>query len=230
LQIIDLLADKLNNSPKVPLSNNRIVDAGEVGQLLERLRISVPSSIMESERTLAERERILSEAEAEAKRVIDRAKARAAELLSQDSLVNMARREAERMAEEARIAANKRTDEADAYASEVLEDLNSRLAALTRQVENGLQMMRSRRTEQNRPDQNRPDQNRPDQNRTEAGRNEQARTQQNARQGEGSVSQQQAQYAPRPESAPTLATERPGADMQTPGRELASAGRSQAKG
>lgn len=225
MQIIDLLADKLNNSPKVPLSNNRIVDAAEIGHLLERLRISVPSSIMESERTLAERERILSEAEAEAKRVIDRAKARAAELLSQDSLVNMARREAERMAEEARNAANQRTEEADIYASQVLEDLNSRLAALTRQVENGLQMMQGRRAEQSRTDAGKGDPGR-----TGQARSEPARPQQGAWSGDASVNQQQAQYAPRPDGRQSFAEDRSVADLQTPPREMAPAVRSQAKG
>lgn len=208
MQIIDLLADKLNNSPKVPLSNNRIVDAGEIGQLLERLRISVPSSIMESERTLAERERILAEAEAEAKRVIDRAKQRAAELLSQDSLVNMARREAERMAEEARVVANQRTEEADAYASQVLEDLNSRLAALARQVENGLQVMKGRRTES-------------------------TQSQSSARTAEAALPQQQMQYAPRAESKPALASERlpaPVVQAEEPVRAMAPVARSEAKG
>ena len=61
-------------APRCRFSSNRIVDASEVGQLLERLRISVPSSIMESERTLQERDRILSEAESEAKRIIAQAR------------------------------------------------------------------------------------------------------------------------------------------------------------
>lgn len=159
LQIIDLLADKLNNSPKVPLSNNRIVDAAEIGQLLERLRISVPSSIMESERTLAERERILGEAEAEGRRILERAKQRAAELLSQDSLVNMARRESERMLEEARVTASQRMEEADSYATDVLEDLGGRVSAIARQVDNGLQMMKGRRQEASRAPTTRPAEN-----------------------------------------------------------------------
>lgn len=145
----------------MPLSNNRIVDAGEIGQLLERLRISVPSSIMESERTLAERERILGEAEAEGKRIVERAKQRAAELLSQDSLVNMARRESERMLEEARTTAMQRMDEADSYATDVLEDLGGRVSAIARQVDNGLQMMRGRRQEASRAPTTRPVQNSP---------------------------------------------------------------------
>ena len=132
----------------MPLSSSRIVDANEIGQLLERLRISVPSSIMESERTLQERERILSEAEAEAKRIIHQARQKANEMLQADPLVNMARREAERIVEEGRADARQRADSADEYAAQVLEDLAERLVALGKQVDNGLQVMRGRRTDQ----------------------------------------------------------------------------------
>ncbi len=143
--MIDQLADKLNNSPKVPLSSQRIVDANEIGQLLERLRISVPSSIMESERTLAERDRILADADAEAKRIIGQAKQRASEMLSSDALVVMARKEADRVLEDGRNAARQRAEEADAYAMQVLDDLAAKLAIITKQVDNGLQMMRNKR-------------------------------------------------------------------------------------
>lgn len=146
LQIIDLLADKLHNSPKVPLSSQRLIDANEFGQLLERLRISVPSSIMESERTLAERERIIADAEAEARRIIQQAKQRAQEILTNDALVLMARKESDRLLEEAKASAHQRADEADAYATQVLEDLASKLAVIGKQVDNGLQIMRGKRT------------------------------------------------------------------------------------
>ena len=53
----------------MPLSSYRMVNADEFGQLLEHLRINVPSSIRESERMLAERDKILSEARSEALRM-----------------------------------------------------------------------------------------------------------------------------------------------------------------
>ena len=143
--MIDQIADKLNNSAKVPLSSQRIVDANELGQLIERLRISVPSSIMESERTLAERERILADADAEAKRIIGQAKQRASEILSTDALVVMARKEATRMVEDAQATSRQRTEEADFYATQVLEDLAAKLTLISKQVDNGLQMMRGKR-------------------------------------------------------------------------------------
>ncbi len=118
-----------------------MVDANEFGQLIERMRINVPSSIMESERTLAERDRILADAHAEYDRILQQAKQKAMELLSEDAIVVAARHDAERIMEDSRIAAKRRAEEADRYAVQVLEDLAQKLQVITKQVENGVQLM-----------------------------------------------------------------------------------------
>lgn len=120
-----------------------MIDANEFAQLIERMRISVPSSIMESERTLAERDHILAEANAEADRIIQHAKQRAMEIVHQDQIVATARDEAERILQESRLAAQRRAEEADRYAVDVLEDLSQKLQVITKQVDNGLHVMRS---------------------------------------------------------------------------------------
>lgn len=147
MQIIDQLTDKLLSSPKVPLSNNRLVDAAEFTQLLDRLRINVPSSIRDSERTLAERERILAQADEEARRILALAQRRAAELVAADALVQSARREAERLMEEARQAAMRSAEDADAYAEYVLNAINDTLANAGGQVTNGLSELSLRRAD-----------------------------------------------------------------------------------
>ena len=152
LQIIDQLADKISNSPKVPFSSDRRVDANEISQILERLRISVPSSIMESERTLEERERILGEAETEAKRIIAQARQRANEILRQDGLVAMARKEADRIVDEGRQQARIRAEEADAYSVDKLQEINNALKRMQAEVENGLQLLRGRTRPPERPE------------------------------------------------------------------------------
>lgn len=114
--------------------------------MLERLRITVPSSVMESERMLKERDRILNDAEAEAQHILQQAKQRARELLSENSIIALARDEAERIMQQSETAARRRTDEADAYATRVLEELSSKLQTITKQVENGLQVMTGRQS------------------------------------------------------------------------------------
>jgi cell division septum initiation protein DivIVA len=111
-------------------------------QALERLRVSVPSSIIESERTLQERDRILEAAEAEAARMVEQAKRRAQEILSSDTLVSAARQEAERIIIDSQQTAQQRRDEADRYAARVLEELAEKLGIISKQVDNGLELLR----------------------------------------------------------------------------------------
>jgi len=134
----------LENSRRVPMSSLRMVEYAQFRQALERLRVSVPSSIMESERTLAERERILGEAETEAKRIVAQARQRANEILSQDGLVAMARKEADRIVDEGRQQARMRAEEADAYSVEKLQEIDNTLKRMQAEVENGLQLLRGR--------------------------------------------------------------------------------------
>lgn len=145
LQLIDQLVDLLNRGTRIPLSAYTVIDTNEFYHLLERMRINVPSSIMEGERTLAERDRILAEARAEAERILHQARQRAAELLTDQALVAAARQEADRMVEEGRTIARRRAEEADQYAVKVLEDLSQKLQVISKQVDNGVQVMRQHR-------------------------------------------------------------------------------------
>jgi len=142
LQIIDQLEALIETSRRVPMSSLRMVDYHVAREMIERLRVNVPASIIESERMLQERERILEAAEAEAAAIVEQAKRRAQEILSNDALIAAAKREAERIVLDSQLAAQRRRDEADRYAASVLEQLAEKLQVITRQVENGLELLR----------------------------------------------------------------------------------------
>lgn len=143
--MIDHLSDTLARSWRIPLSSLSVVNATELSQLLERLRITVPSAIMEGERTLSERDQILADAQREAERIIQDARQRANELLSDQAIVIAAHDEAHRIIEEGRATAHRRAEEADRYATQVLEELAQKLQSITKQVDNGVQVMRNNR-------------------------------------------------------------------------------------
>lgn len=144
LQLVDQLAAMLQQGRDVPLSRYRMVDAEEFGKLLERIRISVPSSIRESERTLSERDNILATAQAEAERLVQQAKEHAMDLAREESVVAMAQQESARILEESHRLAQKRIQEADEYAIHVLRDLSQKLKSVTQQVDNGVEVMQLR--------------------------------------------------------------------------------------
>ena len=158
LQIIDQLESLLENSRRVPMSSLRMVEYAQFRQALERLRVSVPSSITESERTLQERDRILEAAEAEAARVVEGARRRANALLRDDALVAAARQEGERLLVNAEATAQQRRDEADRYAARVLEELAEKLRIVTKQVDNGLDLLRQNMELEQRPGPGQPQQ------------------------------------------------------------------------
>lgn len=124
------------------MSSLRMVDHTAARQVIERLRVNVPSSIIESERMLQERDRILEAAEAEAAHMVEQAKRRAQEILSSDTLVSAARQEAERIIIDSQRTAQQRRDEADRYAARVLEELAEKLGIISKQVDNGLELLR----------------------------------------------------------------------------------------
>jgi vacuolar-type H+-ATPase subunit H len=139
--LIDQLHVLISQGTPVPFSAYRLVRARDVEQLLERMRITVPSSIRESERTLAERDRIMNEARAEADRIIQQARQQAMDMLSEKSLIATAQAEADRIILEGKEVARHRTEEADTYAVQVLQDLSQQLQAISQQVSNGLELM-----------------------------------------------------------------------------------------
>ena len=142
MQIIDQIDVLLEQSRRLPMSSLRMVDYNAAKDAIERLRVNVPSSIIESERMLQERDRILETAEAEAVRIIEQAKRRSQEILNNDALVSAARQEAERIIVDSQRSAQHRRDEADRYAARVLEDLAEKLRIITKQVDNGLDLLR----------------------------------------------------------------------------------------
>jgi len=141
LQIVDQLSQALAQSAPIPFSPYRLIHAEEFSQLVERMRINVPSSIRESERTLAERDLIMADARAEADQIIEQAKQQAIEMLSQERVVANAEKEAERILNNGRGTAQRRVDEADRYAASVLQDLSQKLGNISQQVDNGIQVL-----------------------------------------------------------------------------------------
>ncbi|MCC6453706.1 MAG: hypothetical protein IT328_02060 [Caldilineaceae bacterium] len=139
--MIDQLHVLISQGTPVPFSAYRLVRARDIEQLLERMRITVPGSIRESERTLAERDRIMNEARAEADRIIQQARQQAMDMLSEKSLIATAQVEAERIIGEGKEIARRRTEEADTYAVHVLNDLAQQLQSLLHQVGNGIDLM-----------------------------------------------------------------------------------------
>lgn len=158
LQLVDQLEQVLSRGYRLPLSGSLVVSEEECMRLIDQMRISVPSAIKESERMVAERDRILDQARAEAESIIQQARRHAHELVREDVVTEEARSEAERilaqsqgqaqkLVERGRDEANALILDAEEYAVEVLQRLVAQLTAAMQQATNGIAAVEeSRRT------------------------------------------------------------------------------------
>jgi len=158
LQLVDQLEQVLNRGYRMPLSASLVVSGDDCLRLIDQMRISVPSSIKESERMVAERDRILEDARREAESIIEQARQHALEMIKHDYVTQEAQREADRIRaqsqEEAeRIVARSRDQanalivDAEDYTVEMLQRLVGQLSGVLQQAKNGIQAIEESRQE-----------------------------------------------------------------------------------
>lgn len=102
------------------------------------MRISIPEEIEKAARILAQRDRILAQANEEAARVVQMARERSDQLIDREALVQAAQSRAANIIEAARQEAEGVTTDADGYVLDRLGRLEQDLNKLLTVVRNGI--------------------------------------------------------------------------------------------
>ena len=118
LYLLDQLEDMVGISKRVPFSHRVMVEEDDFVELVEQLRLAIPSEVRQAQRVVRDREKIIAEAQQEAAHIIESARSRAEYLVSNEGVFNEAKQRSEeilRLAEENRKRA---MGEIDVYAME----------------------------------------------------------------------------------------------------------------
>lgn len=126
--VMEMMDDLLDKSLGVPLSGGKcIVDAEKMRDLINDMRINLPSEIKQAKLIVADRKIILSDAKKEADAIIKRAEDKAKLLVANEEVVKQAQARATEMmsqsqsrAKELRYATNEYIDNMLTQAEEVL--------------------------------------------------------------------------------------------------------------
>jgi len=138
LQLIDRLEELFNDAKAVPFTHNVIVDEDRMLELIDQMRISIPEEVKKAQQVVAQRDRVMAQAQEEANRTLDIARQKADQLTQKDMIVQEAQRRAEQILAQARADAEATRIEADNYVVDNLMQLQDQLARLTNQVNNGI--------------------------------------------------------------------------------------------
>jgi vacuolar-type H+-ATPase subunit H len=136
--LVDRLEDLIDEGRHMPFSKFTMVDEEIALEIIDQMRISIPEEIEKAARILAQRDRVLAEANEQAARILQEARSKGMEMLDQDVSVQAAQNRAANIIEEARQKATRITSDADGYVMQVLGKLEQNLLKNLNTVRNGI--------------------------------------------------------------------------------------------
>ncbi len=141
LHLVDRLEDLLNQSRPLWFTNNVIVDEDGMLDIIDQMRVAIPEEVKKAQQFLAQRDRILAQAQEEANRTIAIAREKSEQFIERDAIVQAAQARADQIIEQAQVNVEKTRYEADEYVIETLTKLELELDRYLNQVRNGIQTL-----------------------------------------------------------------------------------------
>ncbi|HLE13378.1 MAG TPA: hypothetical protein VI776_01415 [Anaerolineales bacterium] len=141
LHLIDRLEELFNDSRPIPFTHNVIVDEDRMLDLIDQMRVAIPEEVKKAQQVLAQRDRILAQAQEEANRTLQLAREKGEQMIERDSLVQSAQARAEQVAMHLRAEAEQSRQDADQYVIETLSQLEIELERYINQVRNGIKSL-----------------------------------------------------------------------------------------
>lgn len=90
LELLDELEEIINAAPRLPLTGKIMVDANEILDLSKDIRLSLPDDVQQAKWVRDEKDRIISEAKSEYRRIIIEAKKQADTMVEKDVITERA--------------------------------------------------------------------------------------------------------------------------------------------
>jgi vacuolar-type H+-ATPase subunit H len=142
-EAVDRLEYLIAHSRRIPLTRTVVIDQEEALACIDDLRLSLPDEIKQARWTLQEQQRLLSEAQAEAARIVSKAGERAQTMIGQHELGKRAEKQADALLREAAAKAEETRRAADRYAWDVMQSLESQLLRTVATVKKGVEALRT---------------------------------------------------------------------------------------
>lgn len=150
--LIDRFEEELSRGRRLPLTSIVMLNEQRLWNIIDTMRISIPKEVDEAQRLNSERERILAQAQEQARRIVESTRRQAEQMSGRHELIQGARAEAMEILARAQNEAQRFQAEADTYAFEVLAELEEQLSSVLLTVHNGMELLSRREEVEVNPD------------------------------------------------------------------------------
>ncbi|MBN1147873.1 MAG: hypothetical protein JXA78_11515 [Anaerolineales bacterium] len=141
LHLVDRLEDLLNQSRPLWFTHNVFVDEDRMLDIIDQMRVAIPEEVKKAQQLMAQRDRLLAQAQEEANRTLAIAREKSDQLVERDAIVQAAQARADQILADARAEAEHTRQDADRYVVETLAHLEVELERFLNQVRNGIQTL-----------------------------------------------------------------------------------------
>lgn len=132
--ILNELDEVLEGATALPLTSKCMVDADRIRDLIDDIRLNIPSEIKQARAVVADRNEILSMAKQEAEELIRKAEERAKALVDNDAIVRQANAKGMALLQEATQKATDMVNQANARANEILSQSSAKASEMLSQA------------------------------------------------------------------------------------------------
>mgnify|MGYP002530507953 CR=1 FL=1 len=135
--ILDLLDDMIDRAWSLPLTGGRcVVDAEKVRELLDDMRLNLPTEIKQAKAIVADRTEIVTVAKREAETIVRRAEERAKALVAQEEITRQAQAQASEILSQAQMKSKEMKAAANDFVDSILKQTEETLAGSLTEVKN----------------------------------------------------------------------------------------------
>lgn len=127
LSLLEELEEIVDRGTKIPMTGKVLVDDTVIFELLDRIRSALPEELRNAKWVLTERQRILDEAESEAKKVVEQGRNYVEKIAGENEVVKQAQNYAEDIVKKAQIFAREVKSGAVNYADDVLQHVEEKV-------------------------------------------------------------------------------------------------------
>jgi cell division septum initiation protein DivIVA len=125
LSLLDELESIIEGGTRIPFSSRVLIDRDVYLDAVDAIRLAVPEAVVQAERIVRDKERIIAQADAEAERVTSLAKEQAAFLVSERQLLRAAELQSNAILETAHDEAKEIVSSAQKYTSDLMAQMES---------------------------------------------------------------------------------------------------------
>lgn len=151
LQLIDRLEELFNEAKAVPFTHNVVVDEDRMLEIIDQMRVVIPDEVKKAQQVLAQKDRVMAQAQEEAERTVALARDKAEQVAAKDNIVVEAQKRGDQILNQARADADATRRDADDYVVDTLVQLQDNLERILNQVRNGVLTLQQERVRRGVP-------------------------------------------------------------------------------